>query len=320
VAFPSDPELWPELSSVQTAFTEMCRAIARPARQTPGERLEVLVQDRAALAEAEGALSGLRARFHVVRFGDIWMRDVAPVFLEDAQGHVASVRFVFNGWGGKYTYPGDTEVAERVQALVDLPAYASTLVCEGGGVESDGEGLCMTTRAVVLNPNRNPSLSQDAAEQSLFDALGASRVIWLDQGLLHDHTDGHIDNIARFVGPGRVACMRATSKDDPNYEVLEEIHETLQREGLEIVTLPSPGLVEGRDGRPLPASFLNFYIANHSVAVPIFGTPHDAAALQAIGRIFPSRAVRGVQAKVFLEEGGTLHCITQQQPAGLSSR
>ncbi len=320
VAFPSDPELWPELSAAQTAFVELCRAIARPARQTPGERLEVLVQDARALSEAEGALMGLRARFHIVPFGDIWMRDTAPVFVEDAQGVVASVRFRFNGWGGKYLYAGDEQVVRTVQELSATRAFESSLVCEGGAVESDGNGLCMTTRAVVLNDNRNPALSQGDAESALCAALGAERVIWLDAGLLNDHTDGHIDNIARFVGPGRVACMRAEDADDPNREVLERIAAQLEAAGLNVVTLPSPGLVTGRDGRALPASYLNFYIANHSVVVPTFGTAHDAEALRVIESLFPGRAVLGVSARVLLEEGGTLHCITQQQPAGLSSR
>jgi agmatine deiminase len=298
----------------------MCRAIACPARQTPGERLEVLVQSQAARAEAEGALAGLRARFHVLPFGDIWMRDIAPVFLEDGRGKVASVRFRFNGWGGKYQYEGDNETAESVQRLMSLPAYESRLVLEGGGVESDGEGLCMTTRDVALNPNRNPGLSQRDAEAGLAAALGAERVIWLDSGLLNDHTDGHIDNIARFIAPHRAVCMRAEASDDPNRDVLKTIQHTLEREGLDVITIPSPGLVLGRDGAPLPASYLNFYIANHSVVVPTFDSPFDDVALSALERLFPERMVIGVPAKIFVHEGGTIHCITQQQPTGLTTR
>lgn len=316
VAWPSDPTLWPNLAEAQASFTAMCRAIALPARQTPGERLDVLVQNHRALANAEGALTGLRARFHVVPFGDIWMRDIAPVFLEDGQGNVASVRFRFNGWGGKYIYEGDDQVASRVQALTPFPAYDSPLVLEGGGVESDGEGLCMTTRDVALNPNRNPGLSEGDVEAALVRALGAERVIWLDRGLLNDHTDGHIDNIARFIGPGRVVCMRAEASDDPNRVVLAEIAATLERAHLDVVTIPSPGLVLGRDGAPLPASYLNFYIANKSVVVPTFGSRYDDAALAALEGLFPGRTVIGVPAKVFVQEGGTIHCITQQQPAG----
>jgi agmatine deiminase len=250
----------------------------------------------------------------VLRFGDIWMRDIAPVFLTDAAGTVASVRYVFNGWGEKYDYPGDREVAAQVQARTGLMAFESKLVIEGGGVESDGAGLCMTTRDVALNRNRNPGLSEAQVEAELKATLGAERVIWLNRGLLNDHTDGHIDNIARFVGPRRVVCMRAVESDDPNREVLAEIERDLRAHKLEVATIPAPGRVLGRDGRALPASYLNFYIANGSVVVPVFGSRQDEAALAELAELFPGRKVCSVPAKVFLEEGGTVHCITQQQP------
>jgi agmatine deiminase len=320
VAFPSDPALWPELAAAQQSFVAMCKAISAPAPDVLGESLDVLVQNRAAALEAQRVLAGLGARFHIVAFGDIWMRDIAPVFLQDASGFVASVRFHFNGWGQKYEYSGDDQTAEAVQKLVGLPAYMSELVCEGGAVESDGEGLCMTTRDVALNPNRNPGLLQRDVTDMLKAALGAERVIWLERGLLNDHTDGHIDNIARFVGPNRVLCMRPSGPDDPNRWVLAEIEQALKRERVEVLTMPSPGLVLGRDGQPLPASYLNFYIANRSVVMPTFDSPHDDEALAALFDIFPGREIVGVPAKVFLQEGGTIHCITQQQPAVRSTR
>jgi agmatine deiminase len=143
---------------------------------------------------------------------------------------------------------------------------------------------------------------------------GATRVLWLEGGLLNDHTDGHIDNIARFFAAGRVVCMRASGADDPNAERLAEIERALHAHGLDVATIPSPGLVRGRDGAPLPASYLNFYIANRSVVVPVFGSPQDEAALAALAPLFPGRSVRAVPAKLLLEEGGTVHCITQQEP------
>jgi agmatine deiminase len=314
VAWPSDLALWPTLSEVQDSFTSMCRAIGASSESRPGERLEVLVRDAAAQREAERALAGLDVRFHEAWFGDIWMRDIAPVFLTNAAGALASVRFVFNGWGEKYVYPGDEKIAARVQEIVGLPSFASNLVCEGGALEVDGAGLCMTTREVALNPNRNPGRSEREVEQALIEALGVKRIVWVDRGLLNDHTDGHIDNTARFIAPGKVLCMRAADASDPNADALAEIERTLAHAGLDVVTITSPGLVTGRDGRPLPASYLNFYIANASVVVPTFGSRHDDTALAALQALFPSRAVRGVPAKVLLEEGGTVHCITQQQP------
>jgi agmatine deiminase len=313
LAWPSEPELWPDLALAQASHALMCRAIAQPTRERRGERLELLVRNEEARGQAQRALAGLDVGYHVVDFGDIWMRDIAPVFLRNASGEIASVRFRFNGWGEKYVYPGDERVAEQVQAIAGVRAFASSLVCEGGGVESDGEGLCLTTRAVVLNPNRN-RIDQASAEQMLCDALGAERVIWLGDGLLNDHTDGHIDNIARFIAPGRVLCGRAVDRDDPNARVLVEIERTLEKAGLDVATVPSPGLVTGRDGRALPASYLNFYLANESVVVPTFGSRHDDSALGAFEKLFPRRVVCGVPAKVFLEEGGTVHCISQQEP------
>jgi agmatine deiminase len=313
VAFPSLEELWPSLAETQASFVAMCRGIAHSAGGVRGERLEVLVRDADARAQAERALSGLDVRFHEIVFGDIWMRDIAPVFLTDARGELASVRFRFNGWGGKYSYEGDDRVAAQVQDALALTKFASWLVCEGGGVESDGDGLCMTTSEVVLNANRNPGKSREEVTEALQDALGATRVVMLDRGLANDHTDGHIDNIARFIGKNRALCMRPQA-NDPNREVLGEIERDLRAAGIEVETIGSPGLVLGRDGKPLPASYLNFYIANASVVVPVFGSPHDDQALDALQALFPSRTVIGVPAKILLEEGGTVHCITQQEP------
>jgi agmatine deiminase len=315
VAWPSDAELWPTLDSVQRSFAAMCRAIGSAANGKSGERLEVLVRDAAARTSAERALAGLDARFHSAAFGDIWMRDIAPVFLTNAKGELASVRFVFNGWGGKYVYPGDELIGERVQELLGLPSFATDLVCEGGALECDGAGLCMTTREVALNPNRNPGRTELEVERVLLEALGAERVVWVDRGLLNDHTDGHIDNTARFIGTGRVLCMKPADASDPNAAALREIERTLSAAQLEVTTITSPGLVLGREGKPLPASYLNFYIANASVVVPTFDSPHDDTALAALQALFPGREVLGVPAKVLLEEGGTVHCITQQQPA-----
>jgi agmatine deiminase len=315
LAFPSDPELWPELDAVQSAFATMCAGIAEGHAEGLGEQLEVLVKDAAAEARASALLAGLPTRFHQLQFGDIWMRDIAPVFLLRGTRDLGSVRFRFNGWGGKYSYPGDDRVASQLQERISAEHYASSLVLEGGGVESDGAGLCLSTRDVALNPNRNPRMSLAQIEAALCAALGAERVLWLGRGLLNDHTDGHIDNIARFIAPGTALCMRASGADDPNCDVLAEIERDLRALSLQVETLPSPGLVLGRDGRALPASYLNFYIANRSVVVPVFGSIHDEAALRALEGLFPGRSIRPVPAKVLLEEGGTVHCITQQEPA-----
>jgi agmatine deiminase len=192
-------------------------------------------------------------------------------------------------------------------------------VLEGGSVEVDGEGTLLTTRQCLLHPNRNPSLTQAAAEGWLEEALGVQKVLWLAEGLMNDHTDGHVDTLARFVAPGVVVCMEA-SLDDPNAPVLEAIGRDLDRmtdaqgRKLTVVRVPSPGRILGRDGAIMPASYVNFYIGNRAVVVPTYLSPHDDDAVEAIARLFPTRLTVGIDARSILSGGGAFHCITQQQP------
>lgn len=325
VAWPSDPALWgDELEPAQRAFVAMCEAIADRDPVTGeirGERLEVLVPDAACEVAAASALAALGARLHRVPFGDIWLRDTAPIFLVADDGGRATVRFAFNGWGGKYVLDHDDAVAERVAELAGLDAYAYPLVLEGGSVEVDGKGTVLTTRQCLLNPNRNPGVAQAEIEAMVCEALGAEKVLWLGDGLENDHTDGHVDTIARFVAPGVVVCMAPVDDDDPNREALTQIARDLaamtdaRGRRLEVVTVPSPGRVVAADGSNAPASYVNFYIGNRAVVVPTWDSPHDAEAVAIIGRLFPDRRAVGVPARAVLEGGGAFHCITQQVPA-----
>jgi agmatine deiminase len=300
---------------VQEAFTALCRAIGE------GERLEVLAPDAERLDEARAALAGLPARFHTIPFGDIWLRDTAPVFLARGRS-VRPARFRFNGWGGKYALPHDDRVAERIAAALAVEPFGYPFVLEGGSVETDGQGSCLTTRQCLLNPNRNPGMTERELEEALADSLGATKVLWLGDGLLNDHTDGHVDTIARFVAPGRIVCMEARGAGDPNTEVLEEIAHDLAAmtdaagRRIEVVRVPSPGLVEDEEGEPMPASYVNFYIAKKTVIVPQYGVPMDDAAVEEIAALFPGRRTVGVAARDLLSGGGAFHCITQQQPEG----
>jgi agmatine deiminase len=230
--------------------------------------------------------------------------------------------FGFNGWGGKYVLAHDDRVAARVAEAAGRPAVHHDWILEGGSIDVDGQGTCLTTRECLLNPNRNPRLNRLAIERKLAEALGTRTVLWLEKGLLNDHTDGHVDTLARFVAPGVVVCMEPADPDDPNREVLQAIAADLERftdaagRRLDVRRIPSPGRVLGRSGEVLPASYVNFYIANHSVAVPTYDSPHDAAALAMIAELFPNRRTVGIAAKALLAGGGALHCITQQQPTG----
>jgi agmatine deiminase len=324
VAWPSHEDLWlDKLPAARVEFVDLCRAIHAEGK---GEALEVLVPDAEQQRVAEAALTGLAPRFHRIPFGDIWLRDTAPIFVRHETGKVAAASFAFNGWGGKYVLDHDAEVSSEIASAWGGPSFQAPWVMEGGSLEVDGEGTCLTTRQCLLNPNRNPGLAQEQIEEGLRTMLGIESFLWLDDGLLNDHTDGHIDTIARFVGPGRVVCMEARSEDDPNREVLDVIARSLafardaRGRRLEIFRIPSPGRVVDERGRIMPASFVNFYIANASVIVPTYGTPWDAEAVTLIGALFPGRRTVGISARAILEGGGAFHCITQQQPAVGSSR
>ncbi len=300
---------------MQDALVALCRALGE------GERLEVLAPDERRSAEACARLAGLPAQVHEIPFGDIWLRDTAPIFL--ARGRrVRPARFLFNGWGGKYVLEGDDNVAGRVSREAGAQPFELPFVLEGGSVETDGEGTCLTTRQCNLNPNRNPGMDERAVESALRDALGVTKVLWLGDGLLNDHTDGHVDTLARFVAPGRVVCMEPRGKDDPNRAALEAIARDLAAmtdasgRRLEVTRVPSPGLVVDEEGEPMPASFVNFYIGNAAVVVPQYGVSVDDEAVEEIASLFPGRRTVGVAARELLSGGGAFHCITQQQPEG----
>ncbi|MDW8200251.1 MAG: agmatine deiminase family protein [Cyanobacteriota bacterium SKYGB_h_bin112] len=325
LAFPSHVELWDDLlPAARAEFVELCRAIADPdpvTGEARGEQLEILVLDADGQAIAEQMLGTIPARFHHHAFGDIWMRDIAPIFLVHPTEGLATVRFQFNGWGDRYHLPGDDTVAPAIARWVDAPEFTIALVAEGGALEVDGEGTCLTTRQCLLNPNRNPHLTQDEVERLLHMALGVSKVIWLQEGLLNDHTDGHIDTLARFVAPGVVVCMEAQDPNDPNRDTLNQVATDLAKatdasgRRLHVIRIPSPGPVLDHQGNLMPASYVNFYIGNRSVVVPTYGTAYDDAAVAAIASCFPTRRTIGLSAKAILAGGGAFHCITQQQPS-----
>lgn len=315
-AWPHDPEQWLEgLAAPQRALMDMVAAIVDLDHGLPrGERVELLVRDASDEAAAR-ALLGPAAQgvtFHHGAYGDVWLRDTGPIFVT-RDGELAAARFRFDGWGGKYVMQGDAEVSARVMASSGVRGAAFEFVLEGGAIEVDGQGALLTTKQCLLGGARNPGLDQRALEARLQWALGADRVTWLDRGLANDHTDGHIDTLARFVAPGVVTCMEP-GPNDPNRDALAGIIADLRAAKLEVVTVPSPGAVHDATGMLMPASYMNFYIANTTVVIPIYGVAADDAAVAAIAEMFPGRRAVALDGKTVVVGGGAFHCSTQQQP------
>ena len=304
IGFPSHPELWlDDLAPAREEVAAFARAVHADGR---GERVLLVCADGEA-ATAAATLAPF-AETVVEPFGDIWLRDTGPIVLTRRGARV----FRFNGWGGKYELPGDDGIGRRLAASRGLDARVCDWVLEGGAIDGDGTGVVLTTEQCLLNPNRNPGLTRDEVEARLHEDLGFTRVVWLGEGLLNDHTDGHVDNLARFVALGCVAIPEAT-ENDPNWQVYQHARRDLLAAGLDVVTIPSPGRVL-RDEEVVPASYMNFYIGNAAVVVPLYGADNDAAAVESIGALFPDRRTVGLRADHILTGGGSFHCISQQIP------
>ncbi|MES1202386.1 MAG: agmatine deiminase family protein [Pseudomonadota bacterium] len=311
-AWPSAHELWGD--NIEPARLEVAAMIRALHDEGRGDRMRVLVHGRESAASAQLALGGA-GELVDAEFGDIWLRDTGPIF-----SSAGALGFRFNGWGGKYILPNDDKVSAKIAYTAGAPFRMHDFILEGGAIEMDGEGTLITTRQCLLNPNRNADWREEEAEQALKSALGVEKVLWLDEGLARDHTDGHVDNLARFIAPGRVVCQSASGPDDPNADVFEEIALTLaaMRDAagrkLEIIRIPSPGLVLDEDDDPVPASHMNFLIGNSTVVVPTY-SGSSAEAVKALTPLFPGRRVIGLASSAILTGGGAFHCITQQEPA-----
>ena len=318
LGYPSHGELWEDnLEPAQAEVAALARALAGPG----GERVRLMVCGDEALSSARARLDGARGvEFVQAQFGDIWLRDTGPIFLS-GEPDCQAVAFDFNGWGGKYVLEDDDVVAEQIAAAAGAPLTRRRFVLEGGALDHDGFGAAITTRQCLLNPNRNPGWTEATAEAALGEALGVQRVLWLGDGLVNDHTDGHVDNLARFVAPGVIACPVAFGRADPNAEIYDETARLLatmtgpRGAPLQVARIASPGYITDNDGKIAPASHMNFIIANKAVIAPLYDEASGGLALDALRSLFPERAVIGLSARAVLTGGGSFHCITQQEPA-----
>lgn len=321
MSWPHNTLTFPSIAAVEEGYIRFVEAVHRT------EPVRLLARDELNAARISRILTDAgidmsRVSFHMMPYSDVWIRDYGPTFVVNrGERQVAMVRWNFNAWGDKYDeLLADGCIPEFINDILHLPVFEPGIILEGGSIDVNGRGTVLTTRACLLNPNRNPSLSPDEIEEFLLEYLGVVKIIWLQDGVAGDDTDGHIDDIARFVNPSTVVCACEEDPADENYEVLKENYQILchatDQDGnpLKVIPLPMPGQVSDNDGR-YPASYTNFYIANGVVVVPVFDDPNDSRALNILKTVFPDRRVIGIPARAMVEGYGTFHCATQQHPA-----
>ena len=324
LTWPKDPETWPDrIPQAEEVFLKIMAALA------PNETINLLVDDAAtedAVRSRCNFAGAENVRFYQIVAVDSWIRDYGPNFVVNEHGGLAYNDWVFNAWGNKYEeLKKDDSIPARLEKVLKVPRFEPGIVMEGGSIEVNGAGCVLTTEQCLLNPNRNPHLSRAEIEKYLKDYLGVEKVLWLGEGIVGDDTDGHIDDIARFVTPDVIVCSVEDDPQDANYEILQDNLGRLQKMNdgrgrpFEIIPLPMPGMVGGtstdaRNLDRLPASYANFYIANNVVLAPIFGHANDRPALETLERVFPDRKVLGINCEPLVWGMGTIHCLTQQQP------
>jgi len=320
LSWPNNRMTFPRLEEVEKSYISFISAIHH------SEKVELFVpgavlnrQVRARLREAGVDLS--KVILHTVDYKDVWIRDYGPTFVVNrAMKKLSMVRWEFNAWGNKYPpMVSDGKIPLSMNRRLELPIFEPKIILEGGSIDVNGRGAVLTSRSCLLNKNRNPGLSADEIETYLKEYLGVTHIIWLNDGIVGDDTDGHIDDLARFVSPTKVVCAYEKDPSDANYAALHDNYEILRQstdqdgKPLTVVRLPMPLAVEA-DGERHPASYTNFYIGNTVVIVPVFDDPHDSEALSIIQGLFPGRNVIGLNARAMVEGSGTFHCATQQQP------
>jgi agmatine deiminase len=340
--------IWPERPSnwrlggkpAQAAFTAVATAIATGESVTVAASSRQFVHARAMLPDA--------IRVVEMTSDDAWMRDVGPTFVVNRRGDVRGVDWRFNAWGGLagglyFPWDQDELVARKVLEVEGRDRYQAPFILEGGAIHVDGEGTLITTEECLLDPNRNPQLDKGQLEILLHEYLGITSVIWLGQGVVDDETDGHVDNLCCFARPGEVILTWTDNKRDPQYRVSHDAYERLmevrdaQGRRLKVHKLHQPGplyrtaeeaadidvsddIAPRRNGERLAGSYVNFYMANSTLVVPMMDPKRDRDAMRALQKIFPDRRLIGVQAREILLGGGNVHCITQQVPLGKVSR
>jgi agmatine deiminase len=339
LAWPKNRITWPGrmLKEVEGIYLQMMHALLA------GEKVHLLVDDEKTGRRVLSLLETQRSVtknlvLHRVKTVDTWIRDYGPIFVKrtppvppslskrGVRGELAFTKWTFNAWGGKYSdLARDNGVVPKLSYLKKFPSETVPMVLEGGSIDTDGRGTCLTTEQCLLNKNRNPKLSRQDIEARLKKHLGYEKIVWLKEGIEGDDTDGHVDDITRFVGPGKVLTAVEPDTSEKNHAWLDENLEILKREKsadgkrFEVHELPMPGPLLVKDchsasGR-LPASYANFYIGNAAVLLPLYAHSNDKKAFRTLKKLFPGRKIAGIQCSPLVFGLGSIHCVTQQQPA-----
>jgi agmatine deiminase len=328
LAWPHDEISFPgRVPKVQDDVAKIISAIH------PHEQVELFVLNPEMKEQAENKLSEYKVdlskvTFRFAEYMDGWMRDCGPIFVKAADGSPALIKWIFNMWGGKFMdLLPDDKLPYKIKEWLNLPMEQPEMVLEGGAIDVNGQGLCLTTEQCVLNENRNAGLTKKDIEANFEKYLGIKKTIWLYQGLVNDHTDGHIDELARFVEPNKIVCAYEDNEKDENYTILKNNFETLEAatnlEGkpFELVKLPMPHMqftgtaagISGQDAKA-PVSYTNFYIGNKVVLAAVYNDPNDEKALQVIQSCFPNHKIVPIDCRDLIYGGGAVHCLTLHQP------
>ncbi len=317
LSWPKNPLTFPAetINEVEQIYVEMVSALSS------GEKVRLLVDDEVTEKKVRSLLpSQKNVEFYKIRSADVWVRDYGPIFVRKKS--IAATKWNFDAWGKKYDdLLGDNEVGMEIAKIASRKVFSPNIVLEGGSIDVNGAGMCLTTEECLLNSNRNPRFSKSEIESYLLDYLGVEHVIWLERGIVGDDTDGHVDDIARFVARNTVVCMVESDPADDNYKILKKNHELLLNykdpsgERLNIIPIEMPKKVVVGEGR-LPASYANFYIGNSVVLLPVFGDKkRDQKAITTLSNLFSERKVVPIECTALVGGFGGIHCVTQQQPA-----
>ncbi len=325
LTWPHEVDTWPgqSMKQVESDYLQIVSAISKE------EQTHILVQDKSAEESLHIKLqtSGInmsRVFLYDIPTNDSWIRDYGPNFVvreEKERREVAINDWDFDSWGRKYKWELDDLAGSIISENLKMPIFHPGIVLEGGAIEVNGQGTCLTTDSCILNPNRNGGIRRERMEEFLKNFLATSKIIWLSGNLEGDDTDGHIDNLARFVNPNTIVCALENNERDSNYLGLKQNYERLQaakdQDGnpFRVIPLPMPDYIGSKENR-LPASYANFFIANHAVLVPTYDDPHDDEALDLITSLFPEREIIPIGCNTLIWGLGAVHCLTQQQPRG----